>query len=193
MAAPVTELFGLVIPGRMVMNQFQQISTDRFALNAEYPQGIEEITFFFLPSAAQLIPLNYGAVLYYSFPPFNSWEIIGSITPNRPSGNFRTKFTSRPELFSNNSSNDNTIQFGISLTPLTEIENLGLKNNDDRYCFAHKIAKDLHNFMCSFSNNNTGTAQDTQLVVPINIFDRWIQRFEDKYKRDPNFMMKSTD
>ncbi len=193
MAAPVTELFGLIIPGRMVMNQFQQISADRFALSAEYPLGIEEITFFFLPSAAQLIPLNYGAVLYYSLPPFNSWEIIGSITPDRPSGNFRTKFTSRPEIFNNNNNNNNSIQFGISLTPLVEIENLGLKNNDERYYSAHKIAKDLHNFMCSFSSNSGSDGNDTQLVVPTNIFDRWIQRFEDKYKRDPNFMLKSSD
>ena len=63
-----------------------------------------------------------------------------------------------------------------------------MTNNDDRYFFAHKIAKDLHNFMSSFSADSGSS--DT-LIVPSNIFNRWMQRFEDKYRRDPNFMMKS--
>ena len=29
------------------------------------------------------------------------------------------------------------------------------------------------------------------MVVPKNIFDRWMERFDRKYKQDPNFMMKT--
>jgi len=28
------------------------------------------------------------------------------------------------------------------------------------------------------------------MLVPTNIFDRWMARFEAKYRRDPHFMMK---
>jgi hypothetical protein len=28
------------------------------------------------------------------------------------------------------------------------------------------------------------------MVVPNNIFDEWMKRFDRKYKLDPNFMMK---
>jgi hypothetical protein len=28
------------------------------------------------------------------------------------------------------------------------------------------------------------------MAVPTNIFDRWMERFERKYRQDPNFMMK---
>jgi hypothetical protein len=28
------------------------------------------------------------------------------------------------------------------------------------------------------------------LQVPANVFDKWMQRFEDKFRRDPSFMLK---
>jgi hypothetical protein len=28
------------------------------------------------------------------------------------------------------------------------------------------------------------------MVVPANVFDRWMERFERRYRQDPNFMMK---
>lgn len=58
---------------------------------------------------------------------------------------------------------------------------------EDRFAFAHKIALDLFQFMTSFSQSN----QPGMMLVPSNIFDRWMEKFERKYRLDPNFMMKS--
>lgn len=30
------------------------------------------------------------------------------------------------------------------------------------------------------------------MVVPTNVFDRWFERFERKYRLDPNFMLKKS-
>jgi hypothetical protein len=54
---------------------------------------------------------------------------------------------------------------------------------------AQKIATDLFHFMQSF---DTGAVAG-QMVVPNNIFDRWMQRFEARFKRDPNFFMKTQE
>jgi hypothetical protein len=60
---------------------------------------------------------------------------------------------------------------------------------EDRFTFAHKIALDLFQYMTSFSS---GDASSTgMMVVPINVFDKWMERFERKYQIDPNFMMKN--
>lgn len=60
---------------------------------------------------------------------------------------------------------------------------------EDRFAFAHKIALDLFQYMTSFS---TGDASSRgMMTVPMNIFDRWMERFERKYRIDPNFMMKN--
>ena len=74
---------------------------------------------------------------------------------------------------------------------LDTIKNLQILNSgvEDRYAFAHKIALDLFQYMSSFSSND-GSQGNNLMVVPMNIFDKWMERFDRKYKLDPNFMMK---
>jgi len=63
--------------------------------------------------------------------------------------------------------------------------------NDKRPIVAHKIAEDLFNFMQSF---DTGGATGNQtMVVPANIFDRWLRRFQNKLQRDPNFLLRKNE
>ena len=85
--------------------------------------------------------------------------------------------------------NQAVIQIGISIENLESVHNLGLDDSGllERKEFAHKIALDLYNYMLSFSPENPS---QTSMVVSKNVFDSWLSRFEAKYKRDPNFMMK---
>ena len=68
-----------------------------------------------------------------------------------------------------------------------QIMNVGV---EDRFAFAHKIALDLFQFMTSFSTTSDISSNRGMMTVPMNIFDKWMERFERKYKIDPNFMMK---
>lgn len=80
----------------------------------------------------------------------------------------------------------------ILIYRLATIKNLEIAASgvEDRFAFAHKIALDLFQYMTSFS---TGDATSKgMMVVPMNIFDRWMERFERKYRQDPNFMMKNS-
>lgn len=73
---------------------------------------------------------------------------------------------------------------------LETINNLHIAGSgvEDRFAFAHKIALDLFQYMTSFSS---GT-QNGMIAVPTSIFDKWMERFERKYRLDPNFMMKES-
>ena len=42
--------------------------------------------------------LGYGAVLYYSVPPFSSWELLGSVSPGKQSGIFRTGWSTKEDM-----------------------------------------------------------------------------------------------
>ena len=55
---------------------------------------------------------------------------------------------------------------------------------------AMKIAMDLFNYMQSF---DTGVGGGGNMLVPKNVFDRWMSRFEAKVRVDPTFFMKSAD
>jgi Protein of unknown function (DUF775) len=180
------------------------------------PATIPELTFFLLPSTP--IPAGYGAVLYFSIPPFEHWVLIGSVTLDKPSGSFRTGFTTNEGLVG-----CPCIQLGVSLEPyvspfvsylyyprryftaqkinlvnllificcddrIDTITNLSLEYSgvEDRFAFAHKIALDLFRYMTSFAQGGSAGS----MIVPTNVFDKWMERFERKYALDPNFMMK---
>ena len=83
------------------------------------------------------------------------------------------------------------VQLGVALETMEMIQNVDLVSSgvDDRFAFAHKIAKDLFLFMTSFTQP---TQIGEMMVVPTNILDRWIERFNRKYQMDPNFMVLNT-
>ncbi|KUF87102.1 hypothetical protein AM588_10001394 [Phytophthora nicotianae] len=58
---------------------------------------------------------------------------------------------------------------------------------EERKAFALKIAQDLFNYLSSFSSSNS----QSYMTIPTNLLDKWMERFEAKYRRDPNFMMKN--
>ena len=52
--------------------------------------------------------------------------------------------------------------------------------------FAKRVAFNLFRFMESFSSKVAGD----QLVVPGNVIDRWFTRFQEKFRRDPDFLAR---
>jgi hypothetical protein len=180
MSAP---LFGVVVPGRFPQTDFVTIDNTKCVTELHNPLGVNELTFFLLPNTP--IPPGYGAVLYYSVPPFQNWEVLGCVFPDKPSGIFRTGWSTKEHMIG-----CPLVQLGVSIESYDTIQNLELimSGVDDRHAFAHKIATDLFQYMSSFSQP---THVGEMMMVPTNILDRWMERFDRKYRLDPNFMMKS--
>ena len=55
--------------------------------------------------------------------------------------------------------------------------------------FAKRVAKNLYNYLDSFNQNQDPNKQI--LVVPLNSLESWYDKFLNKYKIDPNFLMKT--
>lgn len=108
--AGVQQLFGVVIPGRPLITEFQLVDSTKAIAYIEQPCFVNELTFFLLPSTS--IPPGFGAILYYSVPPFQGWEVIGSISPEKPSGIFRTGWATKEDVRGHN-----VVQLGVSLEP----------------------------------------------------------------------------
>lgn len=69
-------LFGVVIPGRPLITEFQPISDTKAVVPILNPATVTEITFFLLPSSP--CPPGFGAVLYYSVNQ-QTWDILGAV------------------------------------------------------------------------------------------------------------------
>jgi hypothetical protein len=64
---------------------------------------------------------------------------------------------------------------------------------DGKKEYSKLVAQNLYNFMMSY--NREGLLINNQgdyLVVPQDCLNRWMNKFEEKYKKDPNFILKTT-
>ena len=106
------QLFGLVVPGRPLVTTFQVLDSTKAVSVLENPGAVNELTFFLLPSNMNIIPPGYGAILYYSIPPFQNWVLIGSVCNEKPSGIFRTGWSTNEEVRL-----QQIVQIGVALEP----------------------------------------------------------------------------
>ena len=54
--------------------------------------------------------------------------------------------------------------------------------------FAKRVATDLFRYMESFQAATAISAE--HMVVPMNVLDRWFIKFQDKFRRDPDFLTR---
>jgi len=177
--------FGLVAEGRPVLIDWFQIDAHRLSARLERAIDIRELSFFLLPNVN--LPPGMAATLYYSWEGSTVWDVLGAIRNDKPSAIFHTKW-------SNDQVTSTTLLLGISLENEDAISNLeesqAVQTDKQRGDWAVHLAKDLYNFLTSFSQT---TSQGEILMVPSNAMDRWLHRFHSKYKNNPNFVYGNQD
>lgn len=204
--------FGLLVPGGPVRTDFVPVDANKLALTltcpGDVPAPLQSVTELVLFSTTLALPMDQGVLCYWQVASTRSAEttgfaVLGSISAARPSAVFSTRWSENEQLIDflarnggeNNSGGQFTITIGLSLEPVANIANVDVtaatNATNDKLFVAQKIAADLFRFMQSFdtggNNNNRG-----MMMVPVNIFDRWFQRFEARFRRDPNFFLKQT-
>jgi hypothetical protein len=185
--APAVPLFGLVCPGRSILTDFRQISETKYAAVLANPAAVTDVAFFLLPAAQELLatsPAAHAVVLYFAIAPYTNWQTLGSLDRTKPSGIFRTGWPTNVEVAASAD-----VQIGISVESAEVVANLGIsKSGVDERKIAMKVAQDLQSYMSSFAQQVQNMGE--MLVLPANVVDRWIERFEQKFNRDPSFLMK---
>jgi hypothetical protein len=122
-------------------------------------------------------------------PTTTEFELVGAIANHKPSGVFRTGWATNETLsiaINSPCGSVVTINLGVSIEPQANITNIGAMPDKTTHV-AKNIALDLFNYMQSF---DTGSGGQGNMVVPKNVFDRWMARFESKFRLDPNFYNK---
>ena len=162
-------MFGVVIPGFQVQLQFEEIN-GLHVVDLPNPRAVNNVAFFLttvLPSQ------EVGAALYFSTPPFDGKEFIGAIANTRPSDIFHTGWALNPTVNTLES-----IKLIVEVLPLSELET-AIKLKDETHLtqgFAQKVAKNLINYLESFSNE----VNDDYVVVPLTALNKWYERFTTK-------------
>lgn len=165
--------------------------------NISGASGVPDVMVSILPGKSNFMRPELAAVLYWSCDGV-SWNLLGTLWQQKPSALFRTGWGSKLAHAPNGE-----VKLAVSLEPISVAANLGLDvlaegGTDDRRHFALGIARDLWNFLASFAQKPAAPSVPSarvqtngeMMLVPMNILDRWMERFEAKYRRDPSFMLK---
>ena len=171
MSAFGIDWFGLVIPGRPILVNFEMVDPTKCAATIERPGEVAEICFFLTPSGAQLPP-DKCAVLYLSLDGA-AWTLLGTLSLAKPSGLFRL-----PSDDARARARGAARRRARAPASARDLDSAASQTSDRRL-FARAIARDLGAFVSSFER------------PPADVVDRWLRRFDEKYARDPSYFLKA--
>lgn len=174
-------MFALIISGRPVDTNIQQVDPTRYCFNITESKGITKLAVF----TTDPIPLGYIAKVYIQ-KDLNQWQYVGSLSPSKPS------IISSSSPSSSCLTNLDQTQIGISIeqgiVSDIEIEESKQENSvamtllNDRISeigeVSRLIGENLFNYVSSFARSILG-----EEVVPLKSIQEWYQGF---LRKDPS-------
>jgi len=127
-----------------------------------------------------------GFSVYYSSPPFQNLELLTALSNLKPSAIVNAGWSLNPDV-----NVASSVRLVVSIEPASELlpKMETVNRFDFRRDFARKIALNLFRFIESFTQ---GGGRDGNFIrCPQDVLDRWLVRFDEKYSRDPNFILKT--
>ncbi|KAJ1611540.1 hypothetical protein OIY81_1691 [Cryptosporidium canis] len=179
-----SNLISIIVPGRgpeAVVNEGNGIVSTII----QNPQTASNVV---VVANGEIFSGDSGAGVYFSFFPYQSWEFLGVLTNLRRSDMFTTGWP-----FMEGISNIPSVKIIVVIESATTLlQKLETKPPIDyNKEIARKIALNLFRYIESYNNNNNNSNSQIPINLPQYILDRWISRFEEKYKLDPYFYMKT--
>jgi hypothetical protein len=116
----------------------------------------------------------------------SAWEYRGCVSNGAPSEVFPLQWPTAP---------DGTLPanaaIGVGVEPVAELANKESAKLGSKETFAKRVAMDLFRYMESFQAATAVSAD--HMVVPMNVLDRWFTKFQDKFRRDPDFLTRAAE
>ncbi|KAI7757220.1 hypothetical protein M8C21_023263 [Ambrosia artemisiifolia] len=186
-------MFGVVFPNRSFpidISTFTQIDTFHWLLDmntfvGEAYDSIREVCIFLLNNFT--LPADKALAVYIQSPG-SPFLFVGAVTLARPSAVLSLPW---PEPGGDGPNNHLTApdaaplsaKIGVSVVDLVSLPSLDVAAEKKIERLAMKVGENLFNFMQSFCG-----VDGSKLVVPMDILDRWFKKFQERAKRDPEYL-----
>nr|CAG4638724.1 EOG090X0D82 [Cyclestheria hislopi] len=194
-------MFGLIVSGRLVQTDFQQVGATQFLTTVLEADNINHIVVFL--TGVQPFPEGLGGSVYFSWPDPSApptWQLLGFISNNKPSAIFKiTKLKPEPgragitPVFGLGQISHNA-QIGISIEPLEQIAMQApsivtepSKANTFME-FAQKTIQNLFDYVASFCVAQSQMMPNpNETYIPMSALRNWYNNFERRLQQNPNF------
>nr|CAG4642026.1 EOG090X0D82 [Eurycercus lamellatus] len=195
-------MFGLIVSGRLVQTDFQQISATQFVITVPDADSINHLVIFLTGTIP--FPDGFGGSVYFSWPCPNappSWQLLGFLTNAKPSNIYKiTKLKNDPtgnsstNQFGFSQPSSHNAQIGISIEPLEQIAAQSpnaITEPSNMSTFVEFAENTIHNFfdyVASFAVSQSHmTPNPSETYVPMSAVRNWYTNFERKLKLNPKF------
>ncbi|RDX73616.1 Protein Hikeshi, partial [Mucuna pruriens] len=187
----ILNMFGVVFPNRsfpMDISTFAQIDTFHWVLDmntfvGEAYDQVRELCIFLLNSFT--LPPEKALAVYIQSPG-SPFVFCGAVTVARPSAVLTLAW---PEpgaggmLQLTADAQPLSAKIGVSVEDLASLPSLDVAAEKRIEGLAMKVGENLFNFMQSFCG-----VDGSKLIVPMDILDRWFKKFQERAKRDPEYL-----
>ena len=192
-------MFGIVVAGRLLQTECQQIDETHVAFTIESAANVNHICVFMLGTVP--FPQGYAATVHFHWPG-KGFQLLGMLSNEKPSAVFRLRGTYTPAqlqshstLSSASAANDVTAVLGIAVEPIQTVEaqinaqanvqstenqtqaggnqlvKFGTQGPTDPAILAERIVKHMFTYLSSFGSVSPET------VVPLSIIRKWYDNF----------------
>ncbi|KAJ8752151.1 hypothetical protein K2173_003759 [Erythroxylum novogranatense] len=184
-------MFGIVFPNRsfpLDISTFSQIDTFHWILDmntfvGEAYDQIRELCIFLLNNFT--LPPDKALAVYIQSPG-SPFQYCGAVTLSRPSAvlalNWPEPGGGQLQLQAPDAA-PLSAKIGVSVEDLASLPLLDVAAQKRIERLAMKIGQNLFNYMQSFCG-----VDGSRLVVPMDILDRWFNKFQERAKRDPEYL-----
>jgi hypothetical protein len=134
---------------------------------------------------------NLGIGVFYSPPPFNDFIYLTTLANENPGSIVTTNWGFQEKLY-----NVPEVKLVFQINQLEAFRNLHQLTNTQKsqFEFAQKVAQNLYNFFESYPKRNIQDQNNQEVILlPGDAFQKWMSKFERKFKIDPMFVYKSTE
>ncbi|KAF4716708.1 hypothetical protein FOZ63_004622 [Perkinsus olseni] len=177
-------MFGLAIPGRPVITDFVQETETSWHVDVPNPSSISSFSVFLL----RPVPSDTVGLGVYYTATTDGATFVGALSNAKPTDIFSPGWPLNPDIASMPA-----VRIGLAFEPseslLPKMSTVS-ESVDFKREFARKVALNLFRYIESFNTSGGGDARFMR--CPQDLLDRWLQRFDDKYDKDPMFVFKTT-
>lgn len=199
--------FGIIVAGRMVQTEFQQLDESKFLVTIPDAATINHIVVFL--TGAQPFPDLIGGAVYFSWPDPSApptWQYLGFISNEKPSAIFKIAKLKQDGISNNPFSSSpfgiqvvpHVAQIGISIESLPQIQLLtpnvnAIPSTIDSFAeFVNKMLENFFNFATSFTMTkgqllSSSSINVAEAYIPLSTVQQWYSNFTRRFQQNPTF------
>ncbi|GLH08295.1 hypothetical protein R5R35_002534 [Gryllus longicercus] len=192
-------MFGVLVTGRLVQTDFEQVSPTRCVSTIVDADSINHIVVFL--TGIQPFPEGTGGLVYFSWPDENApptWQLLGHISNEKPSAIFKISNLKKGSQFSEEmvmfgmQQQSHLARIGISVEPLQEVQqqsaNVASEMNNVVHLFGQKMLENFVNYTSSFVVSPAQIIPNAnESYIPLSTMQTWYNNFLRKLQQNPNF------